>query len=82
MTVIETRRPCRRACRYDLVSLGEVMLRLDPGEGRVRTARSFRGLGGRRGVQRGPRAAALLRPAHRAWSPPSPTTRSAGCSRT
>ncbi|GAB3137240.1 sugar kinase [Micromonospora sonneratiae] len=29
-------------CRYDLVSLGEVMLRLDPGEGRVRTARSFR----------------------------------------
>lgn len=29
------------ACRYDLVSLGEVMLRLDPGEGRVRTARSF-----------------------------------------
>ncbi|MEN1677957.1 MAG: sugar kinase [Planctomycetota bacterium] len=30
------------ACRYDLVSLGEVMLRLDPGEGRVRTARQFR----------------------------------------
>ena len=28
-------------CRHDLVSLGEVMLRLDPGEGRVRTARSF-----------------------------------------
>jgi 2-dehydro-3-deoxygluconokinase len=28
-------------CRYDLVSLGEVMLRLDPGEGRVRTARRF-----------------------------------------
>src|SRR5262245_51456590 len=28
-------------CRYDLVSLGEVMLRLDPGEGRVRTTRSF-----------------------------------------
>jgi 2-dehydro-3-deoxygluconokinase len=28
-------------CRYDLVSLGEVMLRLDPGEGRVRTARDF-----------------------------------------
>ncbi|QDU89196.1 2-dehydro-3-deoxygluconokinase [Pirellulimonas nuda] len=26
-------------CRYDLVSLGEVMLRLDPGQGRVRTAR-------------------------------------------
>jgi Sugar kinases, ribokinase family len=29
------------SCRYDLVSLGEVMLRLDPGEGRVATARSF-----------------------------------------
>jgi 2-dehydro-3-deoxygluconokinase len=28
-------------CRYDLVSLGEVMLRLDPGEGRVSTTRSF-----------------------------------------
>ncbi len=28
-------------CRYDLVALGEIMLRLDPGEGRVRTARSF-----------------------------------------
>jgi 2-dehydro-3-deoxygluconokinase len=28
-------------CRFDLVSLGEVMLRLDPGEGRVATARSF-----------------------------------------
>ena len=27
--------------KYDLVSLGEVMLRLDPGEGRVRTAREF-----------------------------------------
>ena len=26
---------------FDQVSLGEVMLRLDPGEGRVRTARSF-----------------------------------------
>lgn len=29
-------------CVWDAVSLGEVMLRLDPGEGRVRTARSFR----------------------------------------
>jgi len=29
-------------CRYDIVALGEVMLRLDPGEGRIRTARSFR----------------------------------------
>jgi 2-dehydro-3-deoxygluconokinase len=33
----------RRAedCRWDCVALGEVMLRLDPGEGRIRTARSF-----------------------------------------
>ncbi len=29
-------------CRYDALSLGEVMLRLDPGDGRVRTAREFR----------------------------------------
>lgn len=29
-------------CRYDVVALGEVMLRFDPGEHRVRTARSFR----------------------------------------
>lgn len=29
------------ACTYDIVSLGEVMLRLDPGQGRIRTARSF-----------------------------------------
>ena len=28
-------------CLYDVVSLGEVMLRLDPGAGRIRTARSF-----------------------------------------
>jgi 2-dehydro-3-deoxygluconokinase len=29
------------SARHDLVSLGEVMLRLDPGDGRVSTARSF-----------------------------------------
>lgn len=28
-------------CRYDAVSLGEIMLRLDPGEFRIRTARRF-----------------------------------------
>ena len=28
-------------CLYDQLSLGEVMLRLDPGEGRIRTARQF-----------------------------------------
>jgi len=30
------------ACRFDALALGEVMLRLDPGAGRVRTARTFR----------------------------------------
>ncbi len=29
-------------CLWDQVSLGEIMLRLDPGEGRVKTARAFR----------------------------------------
>jgi 2-dehydro-3-deoxygluconokinase len=29
-------------CEFDAVSLGEIMLRLDPGEGRIHTARSFR----------------------------------------
>ncbi|MGH9970816.1 MAG: PfkB family carbohydrate kinase [Pyrinomonadaceae bacterium] len=29
-------------CQWDLVSLGEVMLRLDPGDERIHTARSFR----------------------------------------
>jgi 2-dehydro-3-deoxygluconokinase len=28
-------------CRYDLVALGEIMLRFDPGEGRIRNARQF-----------------------------------------
>ena len=32
----------KEECMFDAVSLGEVMLRLDPGEGRIRTARSFR----------------------------------------
>ncbi|MGH7951732.1 MAG: sugar kinase [Limisphaerales bacterium] len=29
-------------CKYDLLALGEIMLRLDPGDGRVRTAREFK----------------------------------------
>jgi 2-dehydro-3-deoxygluconokinase len=41
MTALFQLRPALE-CRYDVVSLGEVMLRLDPGEGRIRTARSFR----------------------------------------
>ena len=32
----------KEECRYDAVSLGEVMLRFDPGEGRIRTARNFK----------------------------------------
>ena len=42
-------------CHYDLVSLGEVMLRLDPGEGRVHTARQFAAYegGGEYNVARG-----------------------------
>jgi 2-dehydro-3-deoxygluconokinase len=39
MTTLDLR-PAEQ-CRYDAVSLGEVMLRLDPGEGRIRTARTF-----------------------------------------
>jgi 2-dehydro-3-deoxygluconokinase len=41
--------------KYDLIALGEVMLRLDPGEGRVRTAREFKGWegGGEYNVARG-----------------------------
>lgn len=47
-------RPARE-CRFDIVSLGEVMLRLDPGEGRIRTTRSFRAWegGGEYNVARG-----------------------------
>jgi 2-dehydro-3-deoxygluconokinase len=42
-------------CQFDILSLGEVMLRLDPGEGRIRTARSFRAWegGGEYNVARG-----------------------------
>jgi len=45
----------RAACRWDLVSLGEVMLRLDPGEGRIHTTRSFQAWegGGEYNVARG-----------------------------
>jgi len=32
----------REACTYDILSLGEIMLRFDPGEGRIRTTRQFR----------------------------------------
>ncbi len=32
----------KEECLFDIVSLGEVMLRLDPSEGRIRTAREFK----------------------------------------
>ena len=52
-------------CFYDVVSLGEVMLRLDPGEGRVRTARQFQVWegGGEYNVARGLRRCFGLRTA-------------------
>jgi 2-dehydro-3-deoxygluconokinase len=42
-------------CKWDLLSLGEVMLRLDPGDDRIHTARSFRAWegGGEYNVARG-----------------------------
>lgn len=45
----------KEVCKYDEVSLGEIMLRLDPGEGRIRTTRSFRAWegGGEYNVARG-----------------------------
>jgi len=52
-------------CAFDLVSLGEVMLRLDPGEGRIRTARHFQAWegGGEYNVARGLRKCFGLRTA-------------------
>ena len=51
--------------RYDVVSLGEVMLRLDPGEGRIRNSRSFTAWegGGEYNVARGLRRCFGLRTA-------------------
>lgn len=45
----------KEECRYDILSMGEVMLRLDPGEGRIRTARQFQAWegGGEYNVARG-----------------------------
>src|SRR5215475_9667797 len=55
----------REQCRWDAAALGEVMLRLDPGEGRIRTARSFRAWegGGEYNVVRGLRRCFGLRSA-------------------
>lgn len=55
----------KQECRFDAISLGEVMLRLDPGEGRIRTARNFRAWegGGEYNVARGLRRCFGLRTA-------------------
>ena len=53
------------SCQYDCVSLGEIMLRLDPGDGRVHTARPFSAWegGGEYNVTRGLRRCFGLRAA-------------------
>src|SRR5215469_7480182 len=53
------------SCKYDLLALGEIMLRLDPGERRVRTAREFKAWegGGEYNVARGLRRCFGLRTA-------------------
>jgi 2-dehydro-3-deoxygluconokinase len=45
----------KEECRWDLVALGEVMLRLDPGDGRIHTTRTFQAWegGGEYNVARG-----------------------------
>ena len=55
----------RDQCGFDAVSLGEVMLRLDPGESRIRTARQFHAWegGGEYNVTRGLRKCFGLRTA-------------------
>jgi 2-dehydro-3-deoxygluconokinase len=59
-----TLRP-ENACRFDAVALGEVMLRLDPGENRIHTTRSFQAWegGGEYNVVRGLRRCFGLRTA-------------------
>ena len=55
----------RESCRFDLLSLGEVMLRFDPGEDRITQARSFRVWegGGEYNVARGLRRCFRMRTA-------------------
>jgi 2-dehydro-3-deoxygluconokinase len=61
---ILTLRPADQ-CRFDEISMGEVMLRLDPGEGRIKTTRSFKASegGGEYNVARGLRRCFGLRTA-------------------
>ena len=53
MAVIDVK--SRAECKYDIVSLGEIMIRLDPGEERIHTTRHFRAWegGGEYNVTRG-----------------------------
>ncbi len=53
------------SCKYDQLSLGEIMLRFDPGEGRIRTTREFKVWegGGEYNVARGLRRCFGLRTA-------------------
>ncbi len=53
------------SCKYDLLSLGEIMLRFDPGEGRIRSTREFKVWegGGEYNVARGLRRCFGLRTA-------------------
>jgi 2-dehydro-3-deoxygluconokinase len=55
----------KESCQFDEISLGEIMLRLDPGDTRIRTARSFRAWegGGEYNVARGLRRCFGLRTA-------------------
>jgi 2-dehydro-3-deoxygluconokinase len=63
MSILEINNGAAR--KYDLIALGEIMLRLDPGEGRVRTAREFKVWegGGEYNVARGLRRCFGLRTA-------------------
>ena len=53
MTIIDLRP--KSQCKYDILSLGEIMIRLDPGEERIHTTRHFRAWegGGEYNVARG-----------------------------
>jgi 2-dehydro-3-deoxygluconokinase len=53
MSILNLR--AKKNCKYDCISLGEIMLRLDPGEGRIKNAREFKAWegGGEYNVSRG-----------------------------
>ena len=63
MATLEVKPP--GSCKYDQLSLGEIMLRFDPGEGRIRTTREFKVWegGGEYNVARGLRRCFGLRTA-------------------